>query len=70
MTILKKYSKAIFGGISAALAAYVMAIQEVRDAAGMIVDSAWHVTGQEWVVVFGALVGGLGLVALSPANKR
>ncbi len=66
---IQKYNKAIYGGITAGLAAFVVAIQVVTGDSGMVVEAAWNVSGQEWATIFGAILVGGGLIAAAPANK-
>lgn len=69
MVNLKRYSKAISGGVTAGLAVLMLAIQTVTGEGNVVVEAAWHVSGQEWATIFGAVLAGAGLVAASPANK-
>ena len=63
------YNKAIYGCLTAGLAVLMLAIQTVSGDNGMVLEAAWHVTGQEWATVVGAVLAGAGLIAAAPRNK-
>lgn len=61
--------KAVTGGLTAGAAAALTAIQEIT-LNGVVVDAAFHITTNEWTVILGAVLAGLGFVYSIPNKSK